>query len=103
MDIKNSPGMELGGHLWPTPYVVKTMSDLPPPEHREPCGHCGRTSHGFVCCGTIVEGGGTLCGRGDHPDGDPAPEPPIDATARPQHGPTSPRRPARRNDPRGNR
>lgn len=107
-----------------TPFVVKTMSDpLPPPgaeavmqdavkAMNDPlrCRHCRRTSHGMACCGMLALEIGEVCQIDHHRTTDPddqnrphGPSGPVDATARPQHGPTPPRRPVRRIDPRGNR
>ncbi|MGI5245087.1 hypothetical protein [Dactylosporangium sp. CA-139066] len=66
----------------------------------EPCRHCGRTSHGFACCGLIFA---------DEPGGCPT-DHSADLGAKPhrapvkgQSGPARPLRAPRRIEPRGHR
>lgn len=63
-----------------------------------PCRHCGRTSHGFVCCGQLAAERGEVC-TWEHGDA-AAPKP---APAKGQPGPPKPLRAPRRIDPRRSR
>ncbi|MER7280378.1 hypothetical protein ABT369_38675 [Dactylosporangium sp. NPDC000244] len=64
----------------------------------ERCGHCGRTSHGFACCGQLAAEAGEVCPVDHFAEANPKPAP-----VRGQSGPPRPLRAPRRIDPRRSR